>query len=132
MTTTTKPATTQLADILELAADHIERVGLHRGYQYDFEQYEQGTALRDCPVCTLGAINFAVCGSPMLDGSGHDTLAHAVALVDSAAAALARHIGITPTPRSVLRWSDDPERTQDDVVQAFRETATNLRAEAAA
>lgn len=128
MTTAIEPTAAELADVLDKAATVIETNGWHRGYLYDEDRYEEGTALRDCPVCALGAINAAVCGSPLLGITGEHDIYSAIALADAAANAVARHLNVAASPREVAWWNDELHRKQDDVVQAFRDTAANLRA----
>ncbi|GAA1887612.1 hypothetical protein GCM10009837_06680 [Streptomyces durmitorensis] len=131
MTITTTPTKAEIADVLDKAIDVIDRVGWHRGYLYDEEQAEEGKALRDCPVCALGSISVAICGSPTL-GAGDRDIHEAVALADAAAVAVARHVGVPPVPRQVAYWNDELQRTADDVRNAFRDTAAELRAGATA
>lgn len=131
MTTATEITTGRLADILDKALKVIETNGWHRGYLYDGEQAEEGTALRDCRVCTLGAINMAVCGTPVLVATDTLGIYEAVELADAAAIAVARNIWVPAAPRAVAFWNDELARTQDDVVQALYDTAAELRAEAA-
>lgn len=132
MTTATHPTATQLADVLDKAITVIGTNSWHRGYLYDEDQYwEQGTPPANCPVCALGAINIAISGRPMLGISGTLRLEDAVALADAAAIAVAVHLKVGTTPRALARWNDEEKRVVADVVQAFRDTAAELRAEAA-
>lgn len=132
MITATTPTATDIADVLDKAVQVIDRVGWHRGYLYDEEQYEEGKALRDCPVCAIGSINTAVCGSPVLVPTDEHSIYSAVAFADAAAIAVAHRLGIQPVPRQVARWNDELQRTESEVRQAFRDTAAELRAGATA
>ncbi|MEU6768579.1 hypothetical protein ABZ916_39475 [Streptomyces sp. NPDC046853] len=131
MNTVTTPTDVEIADVLDKAIGVIDRVGWHRGYLYDEEQAEEGKALGDCPVCALGSINTAVCGSPLLGTTDERSIYDAVALADAVAAAVALHLGVQPIPRQLARWNDELKRTEGDVRQAFRDTAAELRKEAA-
>ncbi|MFI8872397.1 DUF6197 family protein [Streptomyces sp. NPDC055243] len=126
-----QPTATDIADVLDKAVQVIDRVGWHRGYLYDEEQYEEGTAFGECRVDTLGAINTAVTGSPLLGVSKH-RLEDRIELADATALAVARHLKIPAIPRQIAWWNDELDRKQDDVIQAFRDTAAELRAGATA
>ena len=105
-----------LADILNKAADLIEANGLHK------EQYaprwdawrlvdgsDAGADIRaGSPCCALGAIYTAAGGRP-----------GGVEAEEAFAEYLADHI----TESGIPDWNDAPERTQQEVVTALRETA---------
>ncbi|MWA08833.1 DUF6197 family protein [Streptomyces sp. BA2] len=131
MISTTAPTKVEIADVLDKAIEVIDRVGWHRGYLYDEEQCEEGTAFGECRVDMLGAINTAVTGSPLL-GVSKRRLEDRIALADATALAVARYLKIPAIPRQIAWWNDELERTADDVRNAFRDTAAELRAEAAA
>ena len=128
MTTAPKITTGQLADILDKALTVIEARGWHRGYFFDDEQREEGTPIGECRVCAVGAINTAVCGYPTLACREGENFGEIADLAFAAENAVARHLGATNDPRAVARWNDELQRTQDDVAQAIRDTAAELRA----
>ncbi|WP_069883471.1 DUF6197 family protein [Streptomyces luteocolor] len=117
--TTATPPTLTAADLCDRAADVIERNGFNQRHLYDDHQAAGGTPLPDCRVDLFGALNIADHGWPRYDGAGR---------TEAAERALQIHLGVG----NLGRWNDAPERTQADVVQAFRETAAGLRKEAGA
>ncbi|MGW7087608.1 DUF6197 family protein [Streptomyces sp. NPDC054871] len=127
MISTTTPTKVEIADVLDKAIEVIDRVGWHRGYLYDDAQCEEGTEFGACRVDMLGAINTAISGSPLL-GVSKRRLEDSIALADATALAVARHLKIPAIPRQIAWWNDELDRTQDDVVKAFRDTAAELRA----
>lgn len=54
------------AEVLERAADEIERRGLHRGQYFDTRTRAGYLDLANCRVCALGAIGWVVQGHPTL------------------------------------------------------------------
>lgn len=101
----------EIADVLGLAADRIERDGWYQGSYY--EGYESGTnpgvALR-ChpqPCCVLGAISAESTEGCWLADQ---------ALLDFVGGSI-----------SLDRWNDAPERTQAEVVAALRGAAEQER-----
>lgn len=121
----TTPTSAEVADILDKAADHLNRVGWMQGYLYDEVQAEE-KARQDCPACAVGAINTVVYGTPSYPIYEQQIRDTAVA----AETVLAEHLGLGIL--TIPQWNDDAERTAEQVVQAFRDTAASLRAEAAA
>ncbi len=110
---------TEIADILDRAADHIDTVGWYRGSLYDGEQ-SLGTPLARCRVCALGAINVAIHGSPVfpIGRAGEGIGAHDVA----------GYVDRRRTDGAELAdWNDDVARTQAEVTAALRDTAAELR-----
>lgn len=108
------------ADVLDGAADIIERNGWWRQYYYD-----PGSQLpmRDCAVCARGAINLAANGKNpnRLSDVGQDALR-----------ALERYLGISGEyPHSVADWNDKPGRTAEEVIAALRGAAAAERERAA-
>lgn len=104
------------ADILDSAADIIERNGWWQGYYYDL-----GTDLpkRERPCCARGAINLAANGRTpdRLSDVGQDALG-----------VLERFLGISGDhPNSVADWNDDAGRTAEQVVAALRSAAAAER-----
>lgn len=110
---------TEIAAVLDRAADHIDTVGWHRFALYDDEQ-SVNTPPSRCRVCVLGAINVALHGTPLfalrLAGTGMDT--HGVA------AYVERRLG---SDDEMATWNDMEGRTQDEVTAMLRETAAELR-----
>lgn len=110
-----------LADILDKAADVIDRNGHHQGYLYDESKADGGLLLQACPVDVVGAINVAVFGKPRWPAEEHagSPLAQAAALA------------LQDTVGPVVGWNDEDGRTQDEVITALWETAERLRKDAA-
>lgn len=120
MTTTTTNADA-VADVLDKAADHLDRVGHHKGYLYDETQAEDGTPLEECRVCAAGAILAAAWGTPRYPDRDPE-----INLSDAALHELEEAI-----QQPIASWNDEEERQQEQVTEALRGTATRLRAEAA-
>lgn len=102
-----------IREVLLAAADHIEKVGLHKR-QYYGSGYPEGRSLDEDPLptnqrpcCSYGAIGAVLGVSP------------ASGIVDGCAEWLGDSLGVT----SVVVWNDDPARTQEEVVTAFRRAA---------
>lgn len=128
MPTIKTPTAVQTADALDKAADHLDRVGHHKGYLYDTDQADAGTPLTDCRVCAAGAINIAVYGQPAFPS--RETTEGELQLEFRAFDALVAHLrlGVTTLPD----WNDAEDRQKRTVVKAFRDTAASLRAGVAA
>lgn len=126
MTTTIEVSDEAAADVLTRAADHMERVGLHKGDMYNTGLADTGVLIMDCQVCTWGALYFALQGWPRYGIVDPEKLA----LADRVADALLDHLGLDGSDYDVAdpiaAWSDDPDRTKDEVVNALRETAASL------
>lgn len=108
------------ADVLDRAADLIERNGWWQNFYYDL-----GTDLpkRECAVCARGAINLAA------NGRTPDRLSD---VGQNALSALERYLGISGDhPHSVADWNDAPERTAKEVIAALRGAAAAEREQAA-
>lgn len=124
MSTATEPTPAAIADILDKAADHLARVGLTKGYLYDEAQAdEENTARKDCRVCAAGAINVAVHGVPSY--SVTQVTDEQRELEIRAEEELGEYLGLDNI--TVPQWNDDKDRTADEVIAAFRETAAGLR-----
>ena len=108
-----------VADILDAAAAHIERFGW---IQDDY--YELGRPATKCGVCSMGAINVAMFGHP---SPPKDVMAY-FATCEVGGLVLKR-LGVLGI--DLAAWNDEAHRTQDDVTTAMRETAAELRQEAA-
>lgn len=99
------------ADILLRAADVIEERGHTKGVLQD----------REGRVCAFGALNVVVYGS-----ADHSYLQSSR---DEAAHAVTRHLGLgSGYLGPLVNWNNAPERTQQEVVDAFRGAARALKA----
>jgi hypothetical protein len=119
--TDTKPKTTEIADVIEKAAEIVEKNGLHKGYLYDEAQADEGTKPAECPVDVVGAINIAVFGKPSWPSEERP----GSRLAQAAVLALGETVG-----KPVPGWNDEDERVVDDVVTNLWEAAERLRKEA--
>jgi hypothetical protein len=109
-----------MADVLDKAADHLDRVGHTKGYLYDEKQADNGVPLADCPVCAWGAIQYAVHGEPRSSSTG---TSGEFLLAEYAGDAVRQHLGI----KVLAEWNDARARQKRQVVKAFRDTAVALR-----
>lgn len=112
----------QVADLLEKAADLMETVGHCKGrfVQYkDNRKAKEGEEVAYCPVAAISHARIE------LGHSDHIKLAARHALV--------KHLGLKVgwsehLPYDfIARWNDEPERTTAEVIDAFKETAKDLR-----
>ncbi|MGH3712840.1 MAG: DUF6197 family protein [Micromonosporaceae bacterium] len=122
-TVTLDPTT---ADVLDRAADHIERHGFNQGTYYD-------NAAAECPAaCTAGAIAIAAYGYPAwipeyVTGWGHAEYTDAFEWMQGYLAAnLDRYAGQSI---GVYAWNDSPHTTGMDVVDTLRAAAAAWRVE---
>lgn len=106
---------TETADILDEAANVIERNGHCKGFYYDLSV---DLPPAECPVCPLGAINLAM-GNP---NPKTDRVFGSPAEV-----AMERYLDAA----SVADWNDDPDRTAEQVIAALRGAARAEREHAA-
>ena len=118
MSTVTAPADADIAQILDEAADHIATVGFCKKYLYNTRQAESGLPLSRCEVDVIGAINYAVHGTPRYTGG--DLRVHAAekainALIDAP---------------SVAAWCDYKGNGKARAIDLLRTTAASLRKEA--
>lgn len=101
------------SEILRRAADEIRRRGWYQG---EFAPRET-VNFDDCPVCAWGAINAVQNGDPrewyVKDGPAYESVALHV---------LAATVGGSKY-YSVPSWNDDPERTVEEVLDAFERAA---------
>jgi hypothetical protein len=119
--TDTKPKPADIADVIEKAAEIVEKNGLHKGYLYDEAQADEGTKPAECPVDVVGAINIAVFGKPSWPSEERP----GSRLAQAAVLALGETVG-----KPVPGWNDEDERVVDDVVTNLWEAAERLRKEA--
>jgi hypothetical protein len=103
------PTSEEVADVLDRAHDEL----LVRGWC-------QGSFQRDEKVCAVQAVIVATRG----ETSNYEKRS---VLVDAVCDAFAAENGARP-----MSFNDDPGRTIDDVLDAFRRTAKQLREEAGA
>lgn len=109
------------ADVLEQAADAIDTIGWHRGSYVRFSP--EGDEV--IGYCALGACRKAA-GLVVADRDVLDNFNATNFIVFSdAVAALAVHIRFP----SVVSWNDCALTSRDDVVEALRATAKDLRNE---
>jgi hypothetical protein len=107
----------EIADALDQAAAHIERVGW---LQEDY--YEPGKSPTECRVCAMGAINVALFGHPF-PPKDDGAYAKTCDIGDT----VLNHLGVLGL--DLAAWNDEPHRTKDDVTTALRETAAAIRAD---
>lgn len=98
-------APTEPADVLDAAADYIERHGWLQGQSWLGEW--PNLAYRSGPVCASGAIRVAV----RPDGKWSNTAQSALQVLENYLDAYA------------AQWNDIPGRTRAEVVQALRDAA---------
>jgi hypothetical protein len=115
--TATAPAETQIADVLDKAAEHIETVGYCKKYLYNVRQAANGLPLDQCQVDVIGAINVAVHGTPRHVGG--DPLTQ---LAEQA-------VGARIDAPSVAAWCDYPGNGKDAAISLLQNTAAELRRE---
>lgn len=120
--TATAPSKTAIADILDKAAEVIDRNGHHKGYLYDEEQADSGLLVQCCRVDVVGAINVAVFGVPRWPADDHA----GSPLAQAAVLALQETAG-----RPVPGWNDEAGRTSDSAITALWDTSERLRKGAA-
>lgn len=95
----------QIADVLDDAADYIEQYGHFKG-----DGHGPGD-IDTAPACAIGAIN-----SALNWGIGTSVVADALQ-------------GVVPAD-SLVAWNDAPERTKQQVLDAFRKAAKQQRMQA--
>lgn len=112
-----------LAGVLDRAAETIDRNGWMQGNFYDFTQAQVwGKPPSECRVCAYGAIHIALTGRPQPpEEDGPDP--------DEAAYAVLEFIGIEG--HDLASWNDQVDRTAEEVAQAMRDTAADLRKQVA-
>lgn len=113
----TTPIPADVADILDRAAAHIDRVGWTQG---DWYEETPGLQPKDCSVCADGALAVAAYGDPF--GAGGHRKPDQFALHSAAVTALIRYIG-----EGLIDWNDSEDRTKGEVVGAMRAAADEQR-----
>ena len=105
------------SEVLRKAADEIRRRGWYQGEFAPIEADDDS-----CPVCAWGAINVAHSGDPRnwyVEGApGEESPALQVLAIAATGDAF----------RSVPSWNDDPERTVEEVLDAFERAAVAAEA----
>lgn len=118
---------TQIVADLRATADLIQKNGLTKNVLF---HRVDGKEPPECPVCSMGGINVTVWGHPSGPASDQYGLPYPefealscrqVAAEDALASTVGARDGI-PT------WNDAPERTQEEVIAAFRAAADALEA----
>ncbi|MGQ4343506.1 DUF6197 family protein [Streptomyces sp. SAS_275] len=116
------PTADDVAYVLTTAVAVLETNGWLQGNLYDAAEAETGTPRSACRVCAVGALNVASAGTPVL-GLAEEELPKAILLADLARAALGEYVDTA----GVTVWNDTPGRTVEQVIDAMRATAANLR-----
>jgi hypothetical protein len=111
---------------LRTTADVIDRNGLTKDALFD---RVAGKEPPECPVCSLGGINVTVWGHPGGPGpeykADQDEWRSQMDRDVNAERALSAYLGLGEFG-SIPAWNDQPERTQAEVVEAFRAAADAL------
>jgi hypothetical protein len=119
------PSPSEIADVLDRAATHIDTVGWIQGDLYD-SFTNPLKPLTQCRVCAIGALNMALHGTPQFQ-LPHDVKPDELTAHDVADAYLRSRIG----GGELAEWNDTPGRAQGEVTALLRETAADLRGGAA-
>ena len=106
-----------IRELLNAAADHLDRVGLHKGGFLHDDAY-QGTKAREVPCCTLGAVR-VVAG--VYDDWANEQGTRE--LFTAGANAVERAHSGQDTWGQVSWWNDRPGTTKDDAVALLRRAA---------
>ena len=116
-------STPTIADVLDEAAAVIRRNGWHQGYF--FRGRDHGRP-ENCAVCTMGAINIAIFGKPVVSDLqqtaeqsqlGHDSYVAVEQFVNTA--------------MGLGGWNDESDRTVEEVLAALEGAARAERERAA-
>lgn len=123
------------SEILDKAADVIERNGWHQG---DWMHARPGRQDDECPVCEGGALNLAVTGSPCIDADDDDAPADLLTAYEVMAHRAKPSLEIGPEDYTVgelleafvevvASWNDAKGRTAEEVVRELRAAAASER-----
>lgn len=124
--TETRPTT--VPDVLDAAADVIERQGWMQGAYGIVTDPERVIFRADGPVCAVGAINTAMWGDPSpFYHLGDDVIALRFRVIDALDSATAQGRVDSFALDRVVAWNDYTDRTRDEVVAAFRAAAERER-----
>lgn len=121
-------------DILDNAIRILETDGWHQGNLVDYgdtskcvtkddHRYQTWQATHNAPVCAIGAINRAIFGNSNGIITGRPNLGYEELdrLENEACSRLANEIaGGVSTWGGIGTWNDDPSRTKEDVLLAFK------------
>lgn len=102
------------ADVLEKAADLLET----QGWCQDVYRNKAGE------LCSIGAVRTAIWGDARMRTT--TTNKDDVELANRTLAVLADKVGVEPGSVGT-EWNDDPWRTKEEVVDAFKHAAKDLR-----
>jgi hypothetical protein len=137
----------ETADLLDKAADHIERYGWTQD-----EFHTDDAKPMECPVCLRGGLSVAAGQHPMFSEEPYENAAHPVvyieddrelgeeddaslAVIETAQYWFAEHLKATgvelapgvPAPDQIARWNDDERRTKGEVITELRACAARIR-----
>lgn len=115
MTIITEPTTTEVADLLDTAADVIDRNGHCKRDLYDHKQAAT-TKPENCRVDIIGAVNIAAHGVPIYTGKS--------LLTWRAEEAILARI----PDAAIVTWNDARGRGKREAAKLLRDTAAGLRA----
>lgn len=115
----------EIAAIADQAADIIETRGLYKGNFVEDAYYHEG--LRNCKVCTIGAILEVMTGDP----TRFPKDAPSEELYYELRESFKSFLGDEVPDESVAAWSDHEDRTAEQVVAALRGFAVACETEAA-
>lgn len=120
MTTLTDIKPAETADLLDKAADIIDRNGHCKRNLYDHKQAANGTKPADCRVDLIGALNIAAHGKPIYNGRS--------LLVWAAENAILARID----EAAIVTWNDARGHGKREAAKLLRDTAAGLRKAVAA
>lgn len=112
--TVTAPARTEVADVLDKAAQHIDTHGWTQGHF--FSDTDPDLPVEKRPADIYGALKIPA------GTEGYGGKLGQVMLVDAAITAFETHVGAT-----YFGYNDADQRTAEQVTEALRATATSLQ-----
>lgn len=129
-------STLKPSEILDKAADHIER---HGWIQNDWYLADLGRPVSECAACGGGAINIVAgldpCGEDDPECYDDATITALEAMACHVDEELREHYAnggreeLTVLLNTIAEWNDSDDRTAEQVIAALRECAANLRKE---
>lgn len=119
MSTLAEPTTTEIADLIDKAADVIDVNGHCKRDLYDHKQAAGGTKPENCRVDIIGALNIAAHGTPVYTGKS--------LLTWRAEDAILARLPVA----AIVTWNDARGRGKREAAKLLRDTAAALREEAA-
>ncbi|MDQ0758764.1 DUF6197 family protein [Streptomyces canus] len=117
MSTLTEPAISEIAELLDKAADVIDTNGHCKRYLYDTKQAAGGTKLAGCRVDIIGALNIAAHGTPVYTGRDLRVWAAEQAILARIPEA------------AIVTWNDARGHGNREAAKLLRDTAASLRGE---